>query len=145
MKGEMNGFRAPPLEKWIHYNSTAGSSVVVNYGDEKPWVAKLVSIDFTPADGPWTMPAAFLLIQTSAQCSYSLNTSCPGSKPKGILLPVSTPSDGKYKSTVYYRGSYRGQDEMRFSIHDCTYQEIPLSILTLTMHIAEESVAFLTK
>lgn len=137
-------FKAPPLEKWIHYNSTGGDSVDVNYGDEKPWIARIVSISFTPADGEWTNPNAFLRIETGVNFSYSLNSSCRGTKPSGVIIPISTPVGQGYKTKVYYRGSYHGTDSMRFSILDSTYEEVPLAILTLTMHIAEEGVAFLT-
>jgi hypothetical protein len=141
---DMSKVKPPPLEKWVHYNSTTGSMVRVNYGDPKPWVARIMTIDFTPADGPWQNPSAFLLIQTQTNYSYSVNTSCTGTKPPGLLIPLSTPTNGTWGTKVYYRGTHTGEDVMSFSILDCTYAEVPLSILMLTMHIAEESVIFLT-
>jgi len=140
----MSSYKTPPLEKWIHYNSATGSTVRVNYGNPKSWIARVMDINFTPSDGPWNNPVAFLLIQTQANYSYSVNTSCTGAKPQGLLIPIKTPADLKYRTNVYYRGNYTGEDVMSFSILDSTYNEVPLAILTVTMLVADEDVAFLT-
>lgn len=140
----MSTTKPPPLEKWVHYDSTAGSIVRVNYATQKPWLARILHIEFTPADGVWTNPMAFLLIQTQASYSYSVNTSGTGTKPAGLLIPINTPATGIWGTKVYYRGSHIGEDVMSFSILDCMYNEVPLSVLAVTMLIAEESVAFLT-
>lgn len=87
---------------------------------------------------------AFLLVQTQTNYAYSVYTSSSGTKPSGLLIPIDTPATGIWGTKVYYRGTHTGEDSMSFAILDCMYNVIPLSVLVLTMLIAEEGVAFLT-
>lgn len=132
-----------PFEKWIYFDSTQCKSIDLNYSAPDPWVARVLSLSFTPTDATWDSSIAFLRIQTNAHTMYSFN-SYSKSKPDGIILPVLC-HEGLYKCKAYYRGYLQGSDTMNFSILDGNFQEVSLVRLNVTMLIAHESTAFLTK
>lgn len=131
-----------PLEKWIHFNSQYGKSIDVSFSTAEPWIARVLAVHLTPADGEWQSSTAFLHITTTANTTYSLSTYSK-SKPMGIILPIIC-HEGAYKCKAYYRGALQGTDTLTFTILDGDFQEVELSKLTVTMLIAQESVAFLT-
>lgn len=136
----MNG--KPPMEKWIYFDKRYAKSIDVNFNTSEPWVARIISLHFTPAEGEWNSPSAFLLIKTNANTTYSFNTYSK-SKPNGIILPI-TVAENCQRCKSYYRGSIQGSDTLYFSILDADFNEVEVSRLTVNMLIAHESVAFLT-
>lgn len=132
-----------PYERWIHFDSSFGSSVNVNHSTRDYWVGRVLWVHFTPSASEWSAPIAFLCIQTSASTTYSINTYSKR-RPDGIILPIKY-HDGIFECLGFYRGTHLGTDTMSFSILDSNFQPVLTSRLIVTMLIAHESTAFLIK
>ena len=124
--------KAAQMDRWLHYDSNAGDSILLTLGADKAWICQVTYIHFCLPEGEWIDPSAFLFIKMNSTITVPVVLQVPA-KLGGTLLPIRNPKDDM-KIDAYFRGIYKNPDQLTFKILDANMQEVVTARVVITMH-----------